>query len=62
VSFTTIDSAETAEEKAVSMKREETGVIRINRKFARGYDFKLARDARVVVVANGNSICFSEVL
>lgn len=62
VQFTTIDDEEQAKRLISSMKREEQGVIRISRKFARGFDLKMACAARVILVANGETICFSEVM
>lgn len=43
------------------MSRESQGVIRIGREFARGFDIKLAKDARVIIIANDDTLCYIEV-
>jgi hypothetical protein len=42
------------------MRTESSGVIRVARKYARGYDLKLLVMSTVIVVANGTRIVFSE--
>lgn len=42
------------------MRTECTGMIRVARKYARGYDLKLLKNSTVIVIANGNQIRFSE--
>jgi Rad3-related DNA helicase len=37
------------------------GIVRVNRKFARGYDAKFAKDSEVVVVLNDNTAMAAEV-
>jgi hypothetical protein len=46
---------------AAAMRNRDNGVIRITRKFGRGYDLKLTTSAYVIVIANGDSIKASEV-
>ena len=42
------------------MRTECTGMIRVARKYARGYYLKLLKNSTVIVIANGNQIRFSE--
>ena len=62
VSWYTVDSKEEARVVRNVMTTRSRGVIRICRSYARGYDLKLAQDAHVIVIANGDAIKLSEVL
>jgi hypothetical protein len=62
VSWYTVDSKEEARVVRNVMTTRSRGVIRICRSYARGYDLKLAQDAHVIVIANGDAVKLSEVL
>jgi len=61
VAFKTVDTCQQAETVRNVLKTECNGMIRVTRKYARGYDLKLLRDSIVIVVADGKKIRFSEV-
>jgi hypothetical protein len=62
ITYSFVDSKDTAVEVRASMRSQTTGIIVLTTPFARGYDLKLTVDAKVYIVANGNKLKQSDVL
>lgn len=62
VTFRAVSTYEQALEAQSGLKKSDTGVVRLARKYSRGFDLKFAKSANVVVIANNAAFglrCFT---
>ena len=61
ISYQKVDDVETAMTAKASLINESKCVVRVTRRYARGYDIRFRCDSTVVIIGNGNRIDLSEI-